>query len=351
MILLTRDAFREGVFKRDKHKCVICGDPAKDAHHIMDRKLFDDGGYYLDNGASLCEPCHIKAETNVILPAEVRKAAGINVIVLPDDLDPEYTYDKWGKCDAELFSRKYGRTYHYPFSPGTTSDDRINHVYWNHVSRIDTVVHTEKMDGENTCIKKLGVFARSHAAPTLHRWADYLKIKWSMIKNDLGDLEIFGENLFAIHSIKYVNLEDHFMVFGVRLHDKWLSWEETKFYAGLLDFKTVPEIKMVRPSELTQKEYEDDVLSIVKNESTFGSMDNVALRQFNRVEKCRMEGIVTRNANEYGVGEFKMNVFKYVRKDHVKTDEHWSKRPRRATLVYERPEGQAPENDIDKIIK
>jgi hypothetical protein len=31
--LLTRDEFREGVFKRDAHKCVICGEPAKDAHH------------------------------------------------------------------------------------------------------------------------------------------------------------------------------------------------------------------------------------------------------------------------------------------------------------------------------
>ncbi|NHX34665.1 2'-5' RNA ligase, partial [Escherichia coli] len=27
-------------------------------------------------------------------------------------------------------SRKYGRTYHYPFSPGTTSDDRINSYWW-----------------------------------------------------------------------------------------------------------------------------------------------------------------------------------------------------------------------------
>ncbi|MDE6163019.1 MAG: 2'-5' RNA ligase, partial [Bacteroides sp.] len=27
-----------------------------------------------------------------------------------------------------MTSKKYGRTYHYPFSPGTTSDDRINHT-------------------------------------------------------------------------------------------------------------------------------------------------------------------------------------------------------------------------------
>ena len=33
--IISRDEFREGVFKRDGHKCVICGQPAKDAHHII----------------------------------------------------------------------------------------------------------------------------------------------------------------------------------------------------------------------------------------------------------------------------------------------------------------------------
>lgn len=44
-------------------------------------------------------------------------------------------------------SRKYGRTYHYPFSPGTTSDDRINRDYWQHISKHEKIVHTEKLDG------------------------------------------------------------------------------------------------------------------------------------------------------------------------------------------------------------
>lgn len=63
-ILLSRDTFRESVFKRDKYTCVICGKEAKDAHHIIDRKLFKDGsqGYFIDNGASLCSSCHIDAE-------------------------------------------------------------------------------------------------------------------------------------------------------------------------------------------------------------------------------------------------------------------------------------------------
>ena len=37
-----------------------------------------------------------------------------------------------------MLSEKYGRTYHYPFSPGTTSDDRINHTYWEDIQQIET---------------------------------------------------------------------------------------------------------------------------------------------------------------------------------------------------------------------
>lgn len=55
-----------------------------------------------------------------------------------------------------MISEKYGRTYHYPFSPGTTSDDRINHTYWEDIQRIGTLVHTEKLDGENNCLSPVG---------------------------------------------------------------------------------------------------------------------------------------------------------------------------------------------------
>ena len=72
-MLLTRDKFREGVFERDNHKCVICQAPAQDAHHIIERRLFPDGGYYLDNGSSLCGDCHYKAEQTVITPQEIRE--------------------------------------------------------------------------------------------------------------------------------------------------------------------------------------------------------------------------------------------------------------------------------------
>ena len=94
--LRTRDEFREGVFARDKYRCVICGAEGKDAHHIMERRLFDDGGYYLDNGATLCEKHHLEAEQTAVSCEEIRAAAGIATVVLPDHLYPDERWDKWG---------------------------------------------------------------------------------------------------------------------------------------------------------------------------------------------------------------------------------------------------------------
>lgn len=225
-------------------------------------------------------------------------------------------------------SRKYGRTFHYPFSPGTTSDDRINHDYWNDVKSIAKIVHTEKLDGENTCLNQYGVFARSHAAPTRHPWANYLKERWSLIKKDLGNLEIFGENIYAIHSMEYLEIEHHFYVFAVRYLDQWLSWEEVKFYAGMLDFPTAPELEVILPNE--QNTFEDSVLNIVQKPSIFKSKDVYTQ------EDCTMEGIVSRNVEGYPVKDFKQNVFKYVRKNHVKTDAHWTRNWKRAKLKWER---------------
>jgi predicted restriction endonuclease len=69
---LIRAAFREAVFKRDGHKCRVCGKPDNpfssfvidhlDAHHITDRNLMPEGGYVVENGISLCSECHEKAE-------------------------------------------------------------------------------------------------------------------------------------------------------------------------------------------------------------------------------------------------------------------------------------------------
>src|SRR5271168_2324564 len=95
-ILLTRDAFREAVFARDGHGCVTCGMTGQDAHHIIERRLFPDGGYYLDNGATLCEKHHILAEQTILTCEEIRESAGIKTIILPPHLYSDQRYEKWG---------------------------------------------------------------------------------------------------------------------------------------------------------------------------------------------------------------------------------------------------------------
>ena len=147
--LLTRDAFRAAVFERDGDKCVICHhDRNLDAHHIIERRLWPDGGYYLDNGATLCGTpqtgCHIEAERTLLTCEEIRDAAGITNVILPPHLYSDERYDKWGnpylpnglRIRGELFDDasvqkvlapvlsqftkyvKYPRTYHLPWSPG-----------------------------------------------------------------------------------------------------------------------------------------------------------------------------------------------------------------------------------------
>lgn len=77
---LIRSKFREAVFRRDGYKCRVCKKPGKDrqtdhsphkspivnldAHHICDRHIMPNGGYVLENGISLCDDCHMKAESH-----------------------------------------------------------------------------------------------------------------------------------------------------------------------------------------------------------------------------------------------------------------------------------------------
>src|SRR6185436_15772585 len=152
-MLLTREQFREAVFKRDNYKCVLCHADADDAHHIMERRLFtaktEFGGYFLDNGASVCESCHLQCEQTFISPKELREIIGIKKVVLPQHLYDDEVYDKWGniiqpngyRLKGELFYDtsvqkvlkpvlhffasfiKYPRTHHLPWSLGYHDDD------------------------------------------------------------------------------------------------------------------------------------------------------------------------------------------------------------------------------------
>lgn len=211
------------------------------------------------------------------------------------------------------------------------------------------LVLTEKLDGQNNCFNKSGVFARSHTNPTEHPWDKPMRERWQLIKHDLKELEIFGENMYGIHSIAYRQLESYFYVFAVREGNHWLSWEEVKFYAALLDFPTVPEIEITTPlADFYRPEQDENKLlekwltqnlgmswqESVETPGLLGAYDPLT-------NQACSEGFVIRNMEGFETNGGRLpvapnefnNLFKLVRASHVKTDVHWTKTWKPASLT------------------
>lgn len=324
--LLTRTQLREGTFARDGNKCVMCGASDKlDAHHITERRLWKDGGYYLDNGVTLCDPtCHTMAEQTVISCETLREKAGIKSILLPEHLDASERWDKWGnpylpngqRLQGELFFDesvqnvlapvlseftnrvKYPRTHHLPWSPGASADDC--RVADTKVFDGMEVVITVKMDGENTTIYKDGMHARSLIF-TPHPSRTKIRALAAEVGPELTDsMRLCGENLYATHSIHYTNLPGHFLLFSVWDRNIALSWDETEEWATLLNLPLVP--------VLYRGIWDEKLVRGLYNPVFNGN-------------PC--EGYVVRPARAFTLAEFKTHVAKFVRKGHVQTDEHW----------------------------
>jgi hypothetical protein len=323
MNLLTRDNFREGVFERDSHKCVMCGNPAQDAHHILERRLWTDGGYYLDNGASVCGDCHLLAESTEIGCPELREACGIEEIILPEHLYRDNEYDKWGniilpnkmRIKGELFYDesvqkimkpvlhlfkdhvKYPRTYHLPFSASKTNDDRTLVDCSQFVGR--EVVITEKMDGENTSIYGNYTHARSLENES-HPSRNWVKNFASNIGWELPEgWRLCGENLYAKHAIHYDNLDSYFYLFSIwNDKNRCLSWDNTVEYGGILNIPIVP--------VLWRGIWDEQKVEDIVNEMDFN----------------KQEGFVVRVTDSFEYGEFRKSVAKYVRQNHVASTVH-----------------------------
>jgi len=74
-------------------------------------------------------------------------------------------------------NKKYPRTYHLPWSPGATSDDKRLFEGWFDNYKGKEVIITEKIDGSNSCLMNNGVYGRSHAEVSHNHWDNVL---WDM---------------------------------------------------------------------------------------------------------------------------------------------------------------------------
>ena len=192
---------------------------------------------------------------------------------------------------------KYPRTYHLPWSPGVSEDDEtISDIQ---IFRDCEVAVTEKMDGENCTMYRDKIHARS--LDSRHHWTrDWVKSFHGTIAHNIPDgFRICGENVYAKHSVGYDNLETYFYGFGVWNEDTCLSWDDTLEYFSLLGITPV--------KVLYRGTFSMQALIKVQRSLDF----NVT------------EGYVMRKVESFKLNDFKNNVGKFVRKNHVQTDQHW----------------------------
>lgn len=198
---------------------------------------------------------------------------------------------------------------HLPWSEEEARQQKwLNESETEEIFEGEEVVMLEKLDGANACITNDKVYARSHSGePHREEW-DYLKKKHreELMHKIPENIAIFGEYLYARHSIKYESLPSYFIAFGAYKLDenKWLSWDETVELADEIGLPTAPVIKR---GWWHPRSFKDDPEGTSKHGIT-------------------REGYVIRTTDSFKLDNLKQNMAKCVREDHVQTEElHWRK--------------------------
>jgi hypothetical protein len=217
-------------------------------------------------------------------------------------------------------SAKYPRSFHLPWSPGGTSDDKRMADVLALVGA--PIVVTEKCDGSNLTYTSKSVFSRSHSGPPAHPSFDLAKATHGRIRHLISDgISVFCEYCYAVHSIEYAEMPEYSLVFGVRddVRGTWWDWDMTAAQAADLGLPTVPVI--FRGAVASERELEELTTGLARGPSALGG---------------EREGVVVRLAGEFADAAFARSLGKWVRKDHVQTDEHWQHqaiRPQRLARV------------------
>lgn len=218
---------------------------------------------------------------------------------------------------------KYPRTLHWYNSQTVHSDDRYHTRPAYFVGR--EVIITEKLDGGNTCLFNGEVFARSTNQPSHAGWMAMVR-KHHAWKTQRDDVAFYGEDLFGIHSIEYDPMPEMqtFRLFAALYLNTaqplrpglFADWDQVVTHADELGFPRVPVLyRGIFPAVSAITQWFD---TYINQPSQLGGA-------------C--EGFVMRVADSFLSTEFSQNVCKYVRANHVQTDEHWTRNWKQCRLT------------------
>lgn len=212
-----------------------------------------------------------------------------------------------------MVSQKYPRSLHAPFSPGATSDDKIASYEEFDYLLNQRIIITEKLDGSNVCLTSSEVFSRSHSGPPGHKSFESLIKYHAEVKHKIPEgISVFGEYCYALHSISYLILPHHLLLFGVRndITGVWSAWDEVVMWADEIGCAHVP---MILDGYFSKRE---ELKNIIEG-----------LASLNSVYGPEREGLVIRTFEGPTVNEKNQiaGLIKIVRKNHIQTTEHWQK--------------------------
>jgi len=162
---------------------------------------------------------------------------------------------------------------------------------------------SEKFDGSNVglsfqqerlILQKRGGFVGEGGHPQYGAFKEWANERYHQLSKLPEDMILFGEWLFAKHSIHYTRLPDYFFLFDVWQNGNFLSVEERDTIAEKFGL-------YVPPSVYEGKIFLNDIPSLI--------------RQSHYSDEI-MEGVVVRNPRIRG---------KYVRPDFILGEKHWLK--------------------------
>ena len=220
----------------------------------------------------------------------------------------------------------YPSTRHWPESLSVHRDDHYHRDPSFFIGK--PVVITEKLDGGITQFAGGKVYARASSAATSDPWFDYVKSRTlPKLYAVPANLQPIGEDLYGVHSIEYDPIPDTFFLFHVldrvpenigtenTQGDHFWSWSGVKEFAGVYGIRHVP----------------------VLFEGTFDKLEQITAWFMDNVKKPsrygpQCEGFVMRDTEAFPFENFGIHTCKFVRANHVQTDERWEKYWKKAKL-------------------